>query len=126
MPNVSVIMKGERDFAETFREIGGPGADKAIRDFHVGGARILVRHTRPLAPVGRTGDLRASIRAAGAQRGGVMIIGDAKAYYAPWVHNGTERIRRQPFGYQGADRAAPEVHDLGYKIFGELLDTVDG
>lgn len=125
MPNVSVIMKGERDFAETFREIGGPGADKAIRDFHVGGARILVRHTRSLAPV-RTGDLRASIRAAGAQRGGVMIIGDAKAYYAPWVHNGTARIRRQPFGYQGADRAAPEVHDLGYKIFGELLDTADG
>lgn len=126
MPNVSVIMKGERDFAETFREIGGPGADKAIRDFHVGGARILVRHTRPLVPVGRTGDLRASLRAAGAQRGGVAIIGDAKAYYARWVHNGTARIRRQPFMYQGADTGTQEVHDLGYKLLGELLDTVDG
>lgn len=122
MPNVSVIMKGERDFAEVFNELGGPEADQMIRRFHTQGAQITVRHTRPLVPVGRTGNLRESLRAAGAQRGGVAIVGDAKAYYARWVHNGTDRIRRQPFMYRGADRAAQEVHDLGYQLLEDLLD----
>ena len=126
MPNVSVIMKGERDFAETFREVGGPGADEMIHRFHDRGAGITLRHTRPLVPVGRTGRLKDSLRAAGAQRGGVVIVGDAKAFYARWVHNGTDRIRRHPFMYEGADRAAQEVHDLGYELLGDLLDKIDG
>ena len=121
MPNVSVIMKGERDFAEVFKELGEAG-EQAMRRFHIEGPHIVVRHTRPLVPVGRTGNLRDSLRAAGAQRGGVAIVGDAKAYYARWVHNGTDRIRRQPFMYRGADRAAQEVHDLGYQLLEELLD----
>ncbi len=126
MPNVSVIMKGERDFAETFREIGGPGADSAIREFHTRGAQVTLRRTRPLVPVGRTGRLKDSLKAAGAQRGGVVVVGDAKAFYVRWVHNGTDRIRRQPFMYQGADQAAPEVHDIGYEIFGRLLEQGNG
>jgi len=120
MPNVSIIMKGERDFAEVFAELGEAG-EQAMRRFHIEGPHIVVRHTRPLVPV-KTGDLRDSLRAAGAERGGVAIVGDNRAYYARFVHNGTARIRRQPFMHQGAGRSAPEVHDLGYRLLSEAID----
>ena len=122
MAKIALVFKGERDFAEASRDLGRRAADDFIRKAHHVGAQITIRHTRPLVPVGRTNDLRNSLRAAGGPRGGVVIVGDAKAFYARWVHNGTKRIKRQPFMYQGAARATQEVHDALYDLLGEAIE----
>lgn len=90
------------------------------------GAKTVATTAAQIVPVGKTGNLRTSIRSSGTMGGGVVRSGSAKVPYAGPVHFGwpARGIEPRPFLYEAADQRAEEVTDLYYRRIQDITDEI--
>jgi len=112
-------------FVEAFAEVGGDRAEELRREANREASAVIVRTARSLAPR-RTGRLAATLRSAGAARGGAVLVGSASVGYASAILFGSikRNIRPNPFLFRAMDAEEQTVHDIYYRKLGELLDEV--
>lgn len=112
-------------FVEAFAEVGGPKVEQLLIDANKEASARIARTARSLAPR-RSGKLAATVRSAGAVRGGAVLVGSQQVGYAAAIIFGSTRkhIHPNPFPFTAMDREAETTHDLYYAKLGELLDAV--
>ena len=122
-----VEVEGITSLARTLRTAGNEGARDFLMAANKEAARAVENAARPLVPR-RKGTLAGTLRSAGNAKGGVVLVGRAKAPYAGPIHFGWFKrgIRPQPFLFEALDRKAGEIEDIYQRRLDELLGMVQG
>lgn len=132
MPITAVSVKGLKELQASIRRSGDVGLKQALSQANKAGASVVATAAAPLAPVGRTGKLKRSVRAVGSQRYGQVRAGGARVPYAAAIHwgrtrgnvgrppgnrMGTNPIRGRPFLLDAARRSIPKVLNVYRNAF---------
>lgn len=82
----TVEVIGAKQLRKTLKAAGEDLAD--LKDAHKQAADIAARASAALAPVGKTGRLKASVRGSGTKTAGIIRAGRKAVPYAPAIHWG--------------------------------------
>lgn len=117
-----IEIEGLNKLARELRALGDD-APKVLKEANRDAAKLVASEAAELAPV-RSGRLRRSIRATGAQRGAAVRAGGARVPYAGIVHFGFPRrgIPARPFLYEAAERRRPDVIRAVSVAINRLID----
>lgn len=102
--------------------------DSEMQAIHVELAREVLAKAEPNVPVGKTGRLKASLRAAGTVRDAIGRVGKASVPYAPGIHWGwpARGIRSRPFLQDASAAIERDVTDRYDRQVAEMFDRVIG
>lgn len=113
MADPIVQIEGAVELARTLRATGDRAIQRAIRAANKHSAEIVVQKALPHVPVGKTGRLKASVRATGGQAFGAAVAGSPKVPYAAAIHwgrgSGNTNFKHGRFarGTKGGQRGGP-------------------
>lgn len=128
--DVAVRVEGLDELRRAVKQVGDKDLARALQKANKAVAERVVRAAMPHVPVGKTGDLRKSVKALAGQR-------DARARagvpYAAAIHWGTgprpgkrgpHNIRRRPFLYDAAERELREIEETYLEEVDRVMDAV--
>lgn len=119
MARRTVHIEGAREMRRAFKEMG-PDATKALKDLQKRVADIVVQAALPKVPVGRTGKLKGSVRALGAQSSARAKAGTKRVNYAAVIHWGRSGVQGVPYLFDAAEAKRDEAS----KVFLEGIEEI--
>lgn len=116
-----VDIDGLRRLRSTLRKAGGDIKD--LRQANRDAAESIVPIAAGMAPIGKTGNLKASVRAAATVKAGIVRLGRKAVPYAGVVHYGwpARGIPARPFA---ADAAINNQHVWQQAYFDAIEDAI--
>ncbi len=88
MTSASIEVVGAREIRAALRRAEIEGVPAGLRAASKAGSNVVVQRALPNVPVGKTGRLKASIRALGSQTSASVKAGNASVKYAAAIHWG--------------------------------------
>jgi hypothetical protein len=131
----SVEVEGVDNVQRSLRIFGDAGLKVALKSAHLTAAEVVRDEALPHVPV-KTGALKASVRALGAQAKGNVKAGTAKVNHASAIHWGRKvgrvwrgrmapsPIQARPFLHDALQRKKPEIEAAFLKDVDQMLETV--
>lgn len=132
-----VRIEGARELRRTLRAAGDDLSD--LKQAHGDAARIAATASAALAPRGKTGNLKSSIRAAGTKTAGIIRAGKKSVPYAHAVHWGRKywpnrmharatpsKMDPQPFLSDGATGSEGQWIPIFERAVESALDKIKG
>lgn len=121
-----IDVQGLKPLVKDLRQAGDKEALDAIKAGNKAAAEIVAEQSKFEVPE-RSGKLKASIRAAGTLRAGLVRAGKASVPYAGPIHFGWPRrhIKPQPFIYEAADKRIGEVVEAYAQRIQSVIDGLN-
>jgi hypothetical protein len=136
----SIVVEGLDELRRGLRQVQDHGLNDALKAANKHIAKEIVDLALPNVPVGKTGRLKASVRALGNLSGAVGKAGSARVPYAAAIHWGRSEgnlafktgkyskgqgiVQGRPFLWEASKSLEPEVADIYQREVLRILDTV--
>ena len=125
MAKPSIEVEGLNELRKALRQAKDKELNETMREIHRELAREIVQRALPNVPV-KTGELKATVRAAGTIRDAIGRVGKATVPYAPPIHWGWPRrnIKPNPFLVDAAQNIERDIVDRYDKAVSDMLDRL--
>jgi len=127
MTGPTIHVEGLSELGRQLRQLEDDGLTRALRDANKTLSAEVVRRALPNVPVGKTGRLKASVRALASQRGASVKAGGARVKYAAVLEFGAgpRKGKRGPHNIKARKFLGKAAESVGRDAGDAYMDEID-